>query len=274
MRDALRYEWIRITTIRSTYWISAITILIGVGLSFLISMGTSFAFASEEAPSGEEIDFLAPAIATQFAAATGPYIVAYIVAIIGVFAWGHEYRHGMIRATLTAHGSRTSIWIAKYVVLAGWVLSVVLVTMVLSTLAGWVWLQDDGVKFLTADVFEQFARTLVYALCFLWIAASATSILRNQTAAMVVIFLWPLALEPLVRLILIAIPRMDDLEKLSRYFPFNAGDRVIRSTEVGRALETLLGGGQISAWMGFFVFAGFTAALMAYSWSQFLKRDA
>ena len=108
----------------------------------------------------------------------------------------------------------------------------------------------------------------------MWIAASAASLLRNQTAAMVAIFLWPLALEPLLRLILIAIPQMDDLEKVSRYFPFNAGDRVIRSNDVGRALEVLLGGGQIGAWTGFFVFAGFTAVLMAASWSLFLRRDA
>jgi ABC-2 type transport system permease protein len=274
MIDALRYEWFRISTIRSTYWISGITILLGVGLSFLISMGTSFAMSSGEGPTGEEIEFLAPAIATQFAAATGPYIVAYIVAVIGVFAWGHEYRHGMIRATLTANGSRLSVWVAKYVVLAGWVLAVVLVTMLLSTLAGWVWLQDDGVRFLTSDLVEQVGRTLVYTLCFVWIAASAASLLRHQTAAMVAIFLWPLALEPLIRLILIAIPRMDDLEKLSRYLPFNAGDRVMRSTDVGRALDTLLGGGVISAWTGFVVFAGFTAALMAASYTLFDRRDA
>ena len=133
MIDALRYEWVRITTIRSTYWISGIAIVIGVGLSFLVSMASSFAADGDELPSASEIDFLAPAIATQFAALQGPYIVAYIVAIIGVFAWGHEYRHGMIRATLTAQGSRTTVWVAKYVVLAGWVLAVVLATMLLST---------------------------------------------------------------------------------------------------------------------------------------------
>ena len=274
MIDALRYEWVRIRTIRSTYWISGITVLIGVGLSFLISFGTSYAFRTEGAPNAGEIEFLAPAIATQFAAATGPYIVAYIIAIIGVFAWGHEYRHGMIRATLTALPSRTSVWVAKYVVLAVWALSVVLVTMLLSTLSGWLWLQDDGVEFLTPELFEQIGRTLIYALCFVWIAASAASLLRNQTAAMVVIFLWPLALEPLVRLILVAIPRMDDLEKISRYFPFNAGDRVIRSGEVGRALDAILGGGQISAVAGGFVFAGFTALLMACGLTLFLRRDA
>ncbi len=47
-------------------------------------------------------------LATQFAVFGVPYFVAYILAMVAVFAWGHEYRHGMVRATLTALNSRTS----------------------------------------------------------------------------------------------------------------------------------------------------------------------
>ncbi|HSV40723.1 MAG TPA: hypothetical protein VLI04_18325 [Nocardioidaceae bacterium] len=274
MIDALRYEWLRITTIRSTYWISGITLVFCVGLSFLVAMASSFAFDSEGAPAIDEITFLAPALATQFASLQGPYIVAYIATIIAVFAWGHEYRHGMIRATLTAQGSRVTVWVAKYLVVAGWCLALVVTAYLLSSLVSWLWLQDDGLALVSDEWFEQFGRTVYYSLIFVWIAAAATSILRNQTAALVAVYLWPLAIEPLIRLMLFAIPNTEQPEKLARYLPFNAGDRVIRNSEAGRALDAFLGGEQISTEVGFVVFTGFAALAMAVSLVLFTRRDA
>jgi ABC-2 type transport system permease protein len=273
MIAALAYEWMRIRTIRSSYWITAIAMVVGVGLSFLISMGTSFEFR-DEAPSAGEIEFLAPAIVTQFAAVAGPYLVAYILVIIGVLSWGHEYRHGMIRATLTAQGSRTHVWIAKYVVLAAWVLTTVLVILLLSTFVGWLWLNDDGVDFGGSAMVDQMARALSYSLLFVWIGAAVASIVRNQMAALVAVFLWPLAIEPLLGLIIRIVPGMDSLERVAKGFPFNAGDRVIRNTDVGRALDALLGSAELSTSTGYLIFGGFTAAMMAVSYVLFLSRDA
>ena len=94
--------------------------------------------------------------------------------------------------------------------------------------------------------FEQSARTLAYSLCFLW-SRLAASLLRNQTAAMVVIFLWPLALEPLVRLILFAIPHMDDLGEVRDTSPSTpvtgssatarSGGRSTRSSAAARSAQ-------------------------------------
>jgi len=269
----MRYEWVRITTVRSTYWITAVAMVIGVGLSFLISMGSSF-----EARDGEleslVVAYLAPAVITQFAAVAGPYLVAYILVIIGVLAWGHEYRHGMVRATLTAHGSRTRVWVAKFVVLGLWVGGVVLTILLLSTFVGWLWLRDDGVVFGGQVAWEQVARTFAYTVIFVWVGAAVASILRNQTASLVVVYIWPLVVEALLGLILRLIPGMDFLDDISKGFPFNAGDRIIRSTEIGRAFDEALGGAQLSTGEGFAVFGGFCAALMATSYILFSRRDA
>lgn len=273
MRAALAYEWTRILSIRSTYWITAVAALIGVGISFLISMGTSFELADEPADAGQ-IEFLAPAIITQFAAVAGPYLVAYILVIIGVLAWGHEYRHGMVRVTLTAHGSRGRIWVAKFLVLGIWVVCAVVVIMLLSALVGLIWLRDDGVQFGGAPLLEQMGRTAAYTLVFVWCGAAATSILRNQTAALVAVFVWPLAIEPLLGLIIRLIPGMDGFEGIARYFPYNAGDRLLRNTEAAAALDELLGGDQLGTAAGFAVFGIFCALLMAASYVLFQRRDA
>lgn len=273
MIDALRYEWLRIRTIRSTYWITGAAVLIGVGLSFLIAMGSSIAYR-QSPPNPMELDFLAPAIVTQFAAVAGPYLIAYVLVIIGVLSWGHEYRHGMIRITLTALRSRTYVWLAKFVLIAVWTLAVVAAILLLSTLVGWLWLHDDGVRFSGAPLVEQYARALLYALIFVWIGTAAACIIRNQTAALVVVFLWPLAIEPILGLIIKLIPGMDGLEKVSKAFPFNAGDQLIHSTEVGKALDAFLGGAQLSTLTGTLIFAGFAAVLMIASYLLFLRRDA
>ena len=273
MIDALRFEWVRITTVRTTYWITGIAILIGVGLSFLISMGTSIE-ASDQGLDAQEVEFLAPAVITQFAAGAGPYLVAYILVVIGVLAWGHEYRHGMIRATLTAHGSRSRVWAAKYLVLGAWVGAAVLTILLLSTFVGWVWLNDNGVSFGGQVTWEQVARTTAYTVIFVWIGAAVASLVRNQTASLVAVYLWPLVVEALLGLILRLIPGMDFLEDISKGFPFNAGDRIIRTTEIGRAFDEAFGGAQLSTGAGFAIFGGFCAGLMGLSYLLFLRRDA
>jgi len=272
--DALRYEWVRIRTIRSTYWISGVAIFLPVLLSFLVAMASSFAAKNEDVPSASELTFLLPALATQFASLSGPYMVAYIATIIGVFAWGHEYRHGMIRATLTAQSSRTAAWTAKYLVLSAWCVGLVLVTYLLATLSSWIWLQDDGLALVNGEWAEQLARTVAYSLLFFLIGAAAASLLRNQTAALVGVYLWPLAIEPIIRLMLLAIPNTDTPEKLARYLPFNAGDRLIRNGEAAQTLDAILGGEQISTFAGTSIFVLFTAALLAASYLLFLRRDA
>ena len=67
MTDAIRYEWVRIRTIRSTYWLSVIALVFGVGLSSLVAMGTHFALRSDQPPSVSDLDGFGPALTTQFA---------------------------------------------------------------------------------------------------------------------------------------------------------------------------------------------------------------
>ncbi|HET7385817.1 MAG TPA: ABC transporter permease [Nocardioidaceae bacterium] len=270
MTAALRYELARIRTIRSTYWLSAIAFVFGIGLSFLAALGASISYATNQPPSAEDAATMGTAITTQFAVFGAPYFVAYILGMLGVFAWGHEYRHGMIRATLTALDSRTRAWIAKYVVVAGWVLLVALMTLVCSALIGWLWLHDDGVPFHVSDLAAIVGRTLLYTLVFTWIATAFTSLIRNQTAALVLMFLWPLALENVVTLILNVVPGLRDHADLTRFLPFTAGTRMISS--IDRATSTF--GEPLSLVGAVIVFGGLTAILMVASLVLFRSRDA
>jgi ABC-2 type transport system permease protein len=270
MIEALRYEWVRIRTIRSTIWLSVIALVFGIGLSFLVAMGTSFSFDAGSGPAGGDLAGIGPGVVTQFATMGVPYFVAYILAMIGVFAWGHEYRHGMIRATLTALNSRTSSWVAKFVVVGLWVVAVGVLTMLGSLLAGLVWLADDPVRLVTGATAGAMVRTLVYTVLLTWIAAAFTALTRNQTAALVLLFLWPLAVENVITLVFQLVPALRPHADLTRFLPFNAAARILnQATE-----STSVFGQPLSLVGALVIFGGLTVLGMAASLALFHRRDA
>jgi ABC-type transport system involved in multi-copper enzyme maturation permease subunit len=270
MIAALAYEWTRIRTIRSTYWLSAVAVVFGVGLSFLVSMALHFSMSSAQPPRPSELKGFGQGAATQFAVFGVPYFVAYILAMIAVFAWGHEYRHGMVRATLTVLSSRTAAWVAKFVVVAAWVLAVALVTMLLSMGSSWLWLHGDGVPVFAGDVWGAVGRALLYTLLFCWLAAAFTALARNQTAALVLLFLWPLAVENVVSVVFELVPAFHAHAELTRFLPFNAGGRII--SQIPHAHGFL--GSPLSLPGAVLIFGGLTAAAMAASLALFHRRDA
>jgi ABC-2 type transport system permease protein len=270
MIDALRYEWVRIRTIRSTIWLSVIALVFGIGLSFLVAMGTSFSFDAGSGPAGADLAGIGPGVVTQFATMGVPYFVAYILAMIGVFAWGHEYRHGMIRATLTALNSRTSSWVAKFVVVGLWVVLVGVLTMLGSLLAGLVWLADDPVRLVTGATAGAAVRTLVYTVLLTWVAAAFTALTRNQTAALVLLFLWPLAVENVITLVFQLVPALRSHADLTRFLPFQAADRILnQGTEA-----TSVFGQPLSLAGALVIFGGLAVVGMAASLALFHRRDA
>ena len=89
MTDAIRYEWVRIRTIRSTYWLSVIALVFGVGLSFAGLDGHRTSRSGRTSrPSVSDLDGLGPRLTTQFAVFGVPYFVAYLLAMVSVSSRG------------------------------------------------------------------------------------------------------------------------------------------------------------------------------------------
>src|SRR3546814_13451604 len=115
MIAALRYEWTRLTTLRSTWWITGLAITVGAGFTFLVAMMIRIFTPSELTGEVNEdwSRFFLEAGMTQFSNVDPVfYLMAYAVAVLGILSWGHEYRHGMMRATLTAVPNRPAVWAA------------------------------------------------------------------------------------------------------------------------------------------------------------------
>jgi len=183
MNDALRYEWTRIRTIRSTWWLTGSALGVALLISVLLGWVGHHDF-SRNGASADDVEGFGPFLVTQFAASGAiPSLVGFLVAMIGIFAWGHEYRHGMIRASLTALNSRQALWTAKYVVVAVWVAVVSLVAMLMSGLIGLVYLHR-WVTVFDGETWSVIAWQTLSTVLLTWLAMAFTALTRSQAFAL------------------------------------------------------------------------------------------
>jgi ABC-type transport system involved in multi-copper enzyme maturation permease subunit len=272
MIAALRYEWTRIITLRSTWWITIGAVVAGTGLTFLVCMGLRLSSSSDltGSVSEDESREILEAMMTQFSNYDPMfYLVTYVVVIIGVLAWGHEYRHGMIRATLIALPQRWSVWSAKFLVVGAWVTAVVVATCFASLVVALLWFAGLGIDVDLPAMLAATGRRAVYTVLVTWLVMSLTILVRHQTFALVAVYLWPMGVETLIKGIAY-LPIFDDFRDATRFLPFNAAGRIMQRVPEGDSVF----GDPLNAVGGFIVFGLFTGILMAASLVLFETRDA
>lgn len=272
MIDALRYEWMRLVTIRSTYWLTGLALAFAVVVAAAASWG--FATEAEDPNSAAQLGMnqLGPWLGTQFARGGAPYFVGYLLAMVGILAWGHEYRHGQIRATLTTLRSRSSVWLGKYVVVAAWVAVALTACFWAAVLVGALWLRAYPVDLVTGETMAAWGRAVLQGVLLSFMAMAFTGLVRNQTAALVLLFLWPLAIENVITLVFLLVPGLRDHAEVTRFLPFGAGSRIHSDAVPQLGVSTF---GEPMTWVGgLVVFGGLAALLMVASLALFRRRDA
>ncbi len=106
-------EWIKFTTVRSTWW--------SVGLVAVVSIGLSLLMAGSFAAFGGDMPELTVAEANQQAVQVVVFstvLTQLLAVILGTIAVTGEYSTGMIRSSLTAAPGRTGALFAKALVVA------------------------------------------------------------------------------------------------------------------------------------------------------------
>lgn len=280
MTAALKYEWARLTSLRSTWWISGGSIAVGVGFTFFVAMVIQLDTPTELRGDvdGDYSRFILDAAMTQFSNVDPSfYLLAYVVAILGVLAWGHEYRHGMIRATLTAVPDRTAVFFAKLVVVGLWVSAVVVISCLASLLVTLVWFSGLSFEFDVAYLTLAVLKRVAFTVLLTWLAMGATVLIRHQTFSLVMLYLWPLGVETMIRLLMLAMGGVTgnmDVYDNTRFLPFNAGGRIMQNWQGTFQEDLTVFGEPLSALGGLIVFGGFTLVVLAGSLVAFQKRDA
>jgi len=109
--DLIATEWIKLRSVRSTYWALLVTVVTPIAVASLVA----FAFASAPHAAGQQAapppDPLLPELLSLEYA-----VIA--VSVLGVLAFSGEYSTGLIRVTFTAAPRRRAVLAAKAAVLA------------------------------------------------------------------------------------------------------------------------------------------------------------
>lgn len=116
----VRSEWIKFTSLRSTYWTSGIIFVLWLGLALLLASVANFTafdpMTGETLPVTDELR----QSATMSAVTSGIMFGMLVAGIQGVLSISGEYSTGMIKSSLTAAPRRLGMYAAKGVVTFVW----------------------------------------------------------------------------------------------------------------------------------------------------------
>lgn len=248
MTGELRYEWVRISTIRSTWALIGLAMLVPAGLALFVSwLVGNLGDGAGGPPEGEGglAGFLP--------------LTAAVLCAIGAAAFGQEYRHGLIRITLSTFPRRTPVFLAKTLMVAA-VIAIAAVLAITTIVLGQAL---GGVIAGTGATWDETAwgasgvRALLYIVIFVLIAMALTALSRNQPVGIIT----PIVLAVLVEPIIGAIAFVQGWTWMDWVLPFSGGAAAV-STDGAEA------------WGHLAVFGGWFLAIAIPAWVLFVRRDA
>jgi ABC-2 type transport system permease protein len=259
----LRSEWIKLTSLRSTLWSLALIVMLGVGLSLLVS-SVGFGVGGE-GPSAPD-----PGIVLT-TSTIGVAFGQLIAAVLGVLVISGEYSTGMIRSTLAAVPARLPVLAAKAIVLFLLVTAFGALTMFGAWAASYpvydsqglaVGLDEPGLALALAGAALYLGLTAVFALGLGTLLRSAAG---GIAAALGVILVIP----TVVPLIALAFEWVNDI---APYLISNAGVAMSRLPSA-EGIQTM-GQTLLEPWVGALVVLAWTLVSLALGAIALRRRDA
>ena len=185
--QALRSEWVKLRTVRSTAW----SLLVFVGISILFtSLLTSGSSTEGGSPGhGGDNDIVLDSLA-------GVWFGAIAAAVLAVLVITSEYSTGMIRTTLAANPRRRTVLAAKTVIVGGVVLVLGLATSAACFHIGQWFLRGNGfnydggypaVTLADHEALRAVLGTGVYLGLLAVFALGVGAVLRHTAAAITVV---------------------------------------------------------------------------------------
>ena len=252
--DALRSEFTKIKSTRSTYWTLLALVVVCVGIGALTCAGTA---SHPQGVSPTNFD------ATQQSLA-GLYVGQLVIAVLGALTITSEYSTGMIRTTLSVQPRRGVVFAAKALVFAAVTLVTGLIASFGSFFVGQAILSSHH---LSATLGEpNVLRAVIGGALFLtacgMLAYGLGAVLRHTAAAISAAIGLLFVLTVLVQFL----PHTWQ-NNVDKWMPALAGSQIWATKPIG-------GPPSFSAWPGFAVLAGYAAVAIIAGLICFRTRDA
>ena len=258
---AVRAEWIKFRSVRSTVWTLLASVVLMVGIAALAAWGTSI----------EQVDGGSGPMNVAQLLSAGYQIAQLAVAVLAVLTITGEYSTGMIRSTFAAAPRRWPVLAAKALVLTGVVLVVSVVSMGLSYLATMPFHDALGARFDLTD--PQTLRMTVglplYLVAIALFAFAVGALVRHSAGALTAV----IGLLLVVENVLMMIP-LRAIELVSPFLPSTAGRRVLFDEEMLALVDAASTGAHLAPWQGYAVLVAWAVALLGLASVLLVRRDA
>lgn len=253
MTREIKAEFKKLLTIRSTYILSILVIVLVVVVGFW--------------PEGW--DLTPSELNNPFHLTTeilGPLALTVIAAVVASLSMTHEYRYNTIDYSLTRTNRRGKILVAKFIVLSVYALILTALIATLTPLSSYLGIVAHG-HTLVPQTFhwsELIWTSLFYGWGYAMAGFALAMLIRNQIAAILAIFLIPSLVEQFVGMLI--------LKHNAVYLPFTALNRVLQSQMPG--VPDLPTSSTMSAGSAALIYLGYLVVALVIGWILFHRRDA
>lgn len=252
MIAAVDAERIKLTSTRSPYWCIGIVVVLAIGVAALVG---STVRGTSVGPTATTSAWTALIGLNQFG--------VLVLMIMAVLAITSEYRFGTIRTTFQAVPRRPTVLAAKAIVFGGLALVVTgvlaVVALVLVHILGG---RSAGIDFADSGVLRQIWGTAVVAALYVLVGLGVGAIVRHTAGAIVVVLIWNLALESILRIL----PKVGS--HIAPFLPFANAGRFLSDTS-GEAVSY-----HWNVYGSLLYFAVFAIAVFAIGIVMVDRRDA
>lgn len=253
----LAAERIKFSSVKSPWWCSVIIVALGLGFAGLMAWVANQTVANPE--DAEGFPGLTPDVALSGVSGFGIMVLTIMAALVVT----SEYRFGLIRTTFQATPKRSTVLVAKALVVGvyGAILTTVL-AFAAYFLAKLVANDQAGamLNFSSEAGWRPIYGIPIYAFLCVVLAIAVGALLRQSAAAIALLLLWPLLIEGLVGLF------GSVGEKIQPFLPFANGSHF------------LAGDGGIDfhwgPWGSLIYFTAFVAVIFGAAVVVVNKRDA
>ena len=258
LAGALRAEWIKLRSLRSTWYSLLACVLMVDGLGTLFAALHANRMENAGGPGGRIFGFDATQVSLR-----GVFLAQLAIGVLGVLVITGEYSTGMIRSSIAAVPHRRPVLLAKAVVFG----VVCFVVSLAATFTGFLLGQQAQASthaqatLGTPGAWRAIIGAAVYLTLIGLMAVGLGFVLRSTAGAIATLFGIVLVAPLLAR----ALPAPYDAD-VSKYLPLNAGGQIITTMNPDPTL--------LAPWSGIAVTAIYSVVALAVGALVLSRRDA
>jgi ABC-2 type transport system permease protein len=255
LSGVLKSEWTKLRSVRSTMWTLGVTVVLGIGISALVTWQTRAHWSTMSPLNQQTFD---PAQTSL----VGLFVGQFAIGVLGALVLSAEYGTGTIRATFSAAPRRPMVLVAKAAVFGVVALVVAEVVAFVAFFLGQALLSAPATHatLSTPGALRQVVGGGLYIAILGLFALGLAAIVRH-TAGAICAYLGIILMVPIIIAFLPSSIQID----VRRFLPDRIGATMISATSDPHLF---------SPWIGLLLLCGYAVAVLIVGGVMLVRRDA